>query len=216
MYPVYITRIPGRKSLTIQNDKPWDARLAYLLIYPLRNTFVTPNHLTTIRLLFGIFAAAGLATGNYFWTNLGALCFVISNFLDHSDGELARLTGNMSRKGHYYDLASDAIVNILLFVGIGIGLMNSKLGVFALPMGFIAGISVAGIFHMRNEIEKQIGKDDARQPNFAGIEAEDVLYLLPVITLTGWLQPFLILAILGAPAFAVFTWFEFSKLENKV
>ncbi|MBA3492587.1 MAG: CDP-alcohol phosphatidyltransferase family protein, partial [Gammaproteobacteria bacterium] len=28
--------------------KPWDARLASLLIRPLRDTPVTPNHLTTV------------------------------------------------------------------------------------------------------------------------------------------------------------------------
>jgi phosphatidylglycerophosphate synthase len=191
------------------NNKPWDARLAYRLIYPLRNSRVTPNHLTSIRLLFGVFACVGLSTGDYFWANIGAFCFVISNFLDHSDGELARLTGKMSKSGHYFDLASDAIVNILLFVGIGAGLMHSPLGFWALLMGVVSGLAVAAIFHMRNEIEKSVGKTDARQPNIGVIEAEDVLYLLPIITLTGWLVPFLILAVIGAPAFALWTLKEF-------
>jgi archaetidylinositol phosphate synthase len=191
------------------NNKPWDARLAYRLIYPLRNSRVTPNHLTSVRLLFGIFACAGLSTGDYFWVNIGAFCFVISNFLDHSDGELARLTGKMSKSGHYFDLASDAIVNILLFVGIGAGLMHGSLGNWALLMGVVSGLAVAAIFHMRNEIEKSVGKTDARQPNIGVIEAEDVLYLLPVITLAGWLVPFLILAVIGAPVYALWTLKEF-------
>ena len=38
------------------DDKPWDAQIAYRLIYPLRNTFVTPNYLTSLRLIFGILA----------------------------------------------------------------------------------------------------------------------------------------------------------------
>ena len=197
------------------NDKPWDARLAYKLVYPLRNSWLTPNHLTSARLLFGIFAAAGFSTGNYFWTNIGALCFVISNFLDHSDGELARLTGKTSNSGHYFDLASDAIVNIILFIGIGIGLMHSQLGFWALFMGMLSGLSVAAIFHMRNEIEKSLGKGDARQPNIGIIEAEDVLYLLPLVTLMGWLNPFLVLATAGAPAFALWTLKEFRELRIK-
>jgi archaetidylinositol phosphate synthase len=197
------------------NNKPWDARLAYRLIYPLRNSRVTPNHLTSVRLLFGIFACAGLSTGDYFWVNIGAFCFVISNFLDHSDGELARLTGKMSKSGHYFDLASDAIVNILLFVGIGAGLMHGPPGNWALLMGVVSGLSVAAIFHMRNEIEKSIGKDDARQPNIGIIEAEDILYLLPIITLMGWLVPFLILAVIGAPAYALWTLKEYRELLVK-
>lgn len=197
------------------NQKPWDAQLAYWLIYPLRNTGITPNHLTIVRLLFGIFAAAGFAMGEYIWTNIGALFFVISNFLDHTDGELARLTGKISKSGHYFDLVCDAIVNIILFIGIGVGLMNSSLEIWALPMGIISGIAVAAIFYMRNEIEKNVGKTAARQPNVGFIEAEDVLYFLPVITLMHWLVPFLFLAAIGSPAFATWCYCEYRQMDQR-
>lgn len=198
------------------NQKPWDAQLAYKLIFPLRNSRITPNHLTVIRLFFGVLAAAGFSTGSYLWTNIGAICFVISNFLDHTDGELARLTGKMSKSGHYFDLASDAIVNISLFAGIGIGLTKSSLGIWGLPMGFISGMAVAAIFYMRNEIEKSVGKSNARQPNIGVIEAEDILYLLPLVSLLDLLTPFLILASIGAPAFAVWCWHEFRQLKQSL
>ncbi len=194
--------------------KPFDARIAYRLIYPLRDTWVTPNHLTWVRLLFGILASLSFSQGGYFWTNLGAIFFVISNFLDHTDGELARLTGKMSKSGHYFDLASDAIVNIILFIGIGAGLMQSALGHWALHMGIVSGLAVAAIFYMRNEIEKSNGKDAARQPNIGIIEAEDILYLLPLITLTNGLIPFLILATIGAPAFCGWVLKEFVDLRR--
>jgi len=197
------------------NQKPWDARLASRLVHPLRNTLVTPNHLTFVRLLFGVFAGAGLATGDYFWTNAGAVCFVISNFMDHADGELARLSGKFSKQGHYFDLISDAVVNIILFTGIGIGLTASSLGVWSVPMGVLSGLAVAAIFYMRNEIEKSIGKSGARQPNLGVLEAEDVLYLLPLVTFMQWLAPFLSLATLGAPAFALWCWREYRDLNRR-
>lgn len=197
------------------NQKPWDAQLAYRLVYPLRDSWVTPNHLTFVRLLFGIFAAAGFAVGDYFWANAGAFCFVVSNFLDHTDGELARLTGKISKSGHYFDLACDAIVNIILFIGIGAGLMQSSLGDWALPMGIISGLAVAAIFYMRNEIEKSVGKTAARQPNVGVIEAEDVLYILPVVSLLGWLVPFLSLATVGAPTFAIWCLREYRQIERQ-
>lgn len=195
--------------------KPWDAWLAYYAVYPLRHTFITPNHLTLLRLLFGLLAAALLATGDDDWTNAGAFCFVISNFLDHTDGELARLSGKMSRSGHYFDLACDAIVTVLLFVGIGIGLMHDNPGVWALPMGIMSGLAVAAIFYMRNEIEIIVGKTNARQPHYGWMEAEDLLYLLPVITLMHWLAPFLVLAAAGAPIFAFLVLFEYRKLHSR-
>lgn len=195
-------------------NKPWDARLAFRLVYPLRNSFISPNHLTFLRLLFGVFACLALAQGDYFWINLGACCFAFSNFLDHTDGELARLTGKISKFGHYLDLVSDALVNILLFIGIGIALIDSKLGDLSLPMGVLAGIAVAAIFHMRLVIENQLGKEGARQPNLAGLEAEDVLYLLPIVTLTDQLVAFLILASIGAPLFAIWVLKEKLALDK--
>src|SRR4029077_16773364 len=91
--------------------------------------------------------------------NLGALLFVVSNFLDHADGELARITGKTSRLGHWYDLASDALITILLFTSIGSGLGADATGVpSSLQLGAIAGISVALIFYLRMRIEERAGK----------------------------------------------------------
>src|SRR5690242_12924892 len=100
--------------------RPWDARLARWLVTPLKDTRTTPNHLTTVRLAFGLAAAAAFLPGTYGWTNAGALLLILSNFLDHTDGELARISGKTSRIGHLYDLASDAVVTILLFLAIGV------------------------------------------------------------------------------------------------
>src|SRR3984885_12248662 len=100
----------------------WDARLARYLVAPLIDSRVTPNHLTTVRLLIGLAAAAGFIPGTYGWSNLAALLLVLSNFADHTDGELARMSGKTSRRGHIYDLVSDAAVTILLFLAMGIGI----------------------------------------------------------------------------------------------
>ena len=197
-----------------KSSKPWDAKLAYKLVYPFRNTALSPNQLTTLRLIVGIAACLALSNGDYIWMNLGAVLFCLSNFLDHADGELARITGKASQSGHYYDLASDALVNILLFLAIGIDLTHSQLGIMAFPMGCIAGLSVAAIFHMRNKIEQSLGKSDARQPNLSVIEAEDVLYLLPIITLADQSIVFLSLASVGAPLFAIWVAFQYFTLKR--
>ena len=194
--------------------KPWDARLASLLIRPLRDTPVTPNHLTTVRLLAGVAAAAAFASG--LWPNLAAILFVLSNLLDHSDGELARLTGKSSRAGHLYDLASDAIVHVTLFVSIGIGLWTTGAGAWSLLAGIIVGVAVASIFHMRNVIEQRHGKAETEQPGWGGFEAEDVLYLLPVVTFSDALVPFLVAAALGAPIAAGLVVRQFLALQRPI
>ena len=196
------------------DDKPWDAQIAYKLIYPLRNTFITPNYLTSLRLLFGIFAGIFFALGEYKYSNIGAFCFVLSNFLDHADGELARLKNQMSSRGHIYDLISDALVNILLFLGMGIGLMQTNLGVYACIMGIISGTTVAAIFYMRNDIEKNIGKKNARQPHKSGVEAEDILYALPIITYFQLDYYFIFAASIGAPIFCIYVIKDYLGLKK--
>ncbi|MEH1893981.1 MAG: CDP-alcohol phosphatidyltransferase family protein [Nostoc sp.] len=194
--------------------KPWDAQLAYWLIKPLKDSWVNPNHLTTVRLLTGLAAAIALAVGNTIWVNIGAWLFALSNFLDHTDGELARLSGKSSKWGHQYDLVSDAIIHIILFVCIGYGLREGKFGWWALLMGIVSGVSVACIFHLRNQMEQRLGKDASRQPNFAGFDIEDVLYLFPIVPLLNGLEPLLMAATIGAPTFAIWVIWQFWTLPQ--
>src|ERR1700684_2812771 len=137
-------------------QRPWDARLARRLVAPLIHSWVTPNHLTTLRLAVGLAAAAAFIPGSYGWSNLAALLLVLSNFLDHTDGELARMSGKTSRIGHLYDLASDGAVTILLFIAIGVG-VAAKPGIdLGLPpaiLGLAAGTAIALIFYLRMRIE---------------------------------------------------------------
>ena len=114
-------------------QRPWDARLARWLVTPLAASRVTPNHLTTVRLAVGLAGAAAFTRGTYGWCNIAALLVIVSNFLDHTDGELARLSGKTSRVGHVYDLASDAAVTILLFVAMGVGVGMSTTMLLAIP-----------------------------------------------------------------------------------
>jgi archaetidylinositol phosphate synthase len=191
---------------------PWDVRLARRLVASLRNSWVTPNHLTSVRLGVGLAAAASFLPGTYAWSNLGALLLVISNFLDHADGELARMSARSSRTGHVYDLASDAAVTIVLFLAIGAGLPRNPLQIPPVALGLIAGCAVASIFFMRMRIEDIGGKDANRQASVGGFETEDVLYLLPLVTLGHALMPFLAAAAICAPLFAVWVTIDYRRV----
>jgi archaetidylinositol phosphate synthase len=195
--------------------RPWDARLARRLVTPLKDSHVTPNHLTSVRLVIGLAAAAAFLPGTYGWSNLGALLLVLSNFLDHTDGELARISGKSSRIGHWYDLASDATVTILLFVAIGAGVGRNAQSVLQMPpiaCGALAGVAIALTFYLRMRIESLAGKTAAKQASLGGFETEDVLYLLPLVTLFDGLEPFLIAASIGAPLFAIWVAFDYRRV----
>jgi phosphatidylglycerophosphate synthase len=189
------------------------------MVAPLASTRVTPNHLTTVRLAVGLAGAAAFTMGTYGWANIAALLVVLSNFLDHADGELARISGKTSRIGHVYDLASDAAVTILLFVAMGVGIGSSSDNSLGLPppvLGAVAGAAVALIFFLRMRIEEMGGKAASRQASLGGFETEDVLYLLPLVTLSNCIMPFLIAASIGAPLFAAWVVIDYRRAVRRL
>lgn len=198
--------------------RTWDARLARRLVTPLKASRVTPNHLTTLRLVVGIAGAAALAQGGFTPTNIGALLVVLSNFLDHTDGELARISGKSSKFGHFYDLASDAFVTIALFVCMGLGVAAAQ-GDHPLAqptwLGALAGVAVALIFYLRMRIESMAGKAGTQQASAAGFETEDILYLLPLVTLSQQVEPFLIAASIGAPLFSLWVGLDYRRIVRR-
>jgi phosphatidylglycerophosphate synthase len=198
--------------------RPWDARLARRLVAPLVHTWVTPNHLTTLRLAVGLAAAAAFIPGSFGWSNIAALLLILSNFLDHTDGELARISGKTSRAGHLYDLASDAAVTVLLFIAIGVGIAaRPGIGLVVPPaiLGLVAGSAVALIFYLRMRIEALLGKTATRQASLGGLETEDVLYLLPLATLSNSLVPLLLAASICAPLFAIWVVFDYQRVLRR-
>ncbi len=190
----------------------WIHRIARAaVVRPLRNTPVTPNHLTTLRLAAGIGAAAALAVGVERWAHIGAGLFVVSMVLDRADGDLARLTGRTSPGGHTYDLIADAASNTLILVGLGVGLRDSDYGVWALPMGVLAGAAIAVILWLVMRIEEVEGSRAAELPSFAGFDPDDAMLAVPIAVWLGASELLLAAAAIGAPAFAVFFYWLFRR-----
>lgn len=185
------------------NEVPWDQKLARILAKPLVRTPVHPNHITTLALLIGLAAAWLFSLGDRDAANWAAALFVLAAFLDHVDGELARLAGKTSRFGHYYDHVVSGITYTAGFIGIGIGMSHGVLGWWAIPLGIVAGISITLILSVRLGMEIKHGKESIRQRNFAGFQAEDVLYVVGPVTWLGGMMPFLVAAGVGTPLFLI-------------
>lgn len=194
----------------------WIHKLARVtIVRPLVGTRVTPNHLTTLRVIFGVGAAGLLIVGDSFFSNLGAIAFLASMLLDRADGDYARLSGQTSPQGHMYDLISDTICNALIFVGLGIGLRGSDYGNDSILMGLGAGVAVSIILMLVIRIEKLKGARAAEVGNLFGFDADDAMLLVPIAILLGWSEPLLLAASIGAPAFVViFVLLFWSKLRS--
>ncbi len=81
----------------------------------LKNTRVSPIHVTLLFLICGILAALCILF-QYYWA--AAALLVLKSILDAADGELARIKKTPSYTGRYLDSISDIILNIILFATI--------------------------------------------------------------------------------------------------
>jgi phosphatidylglycerophosphate synthase len=170
-----------------------------------------PNQITTIRLTTGIAAAVCFAVGENTFTIIGSSLFILSLLLDRADGVLARLSGKTSPGGHKYDLIADSISNTAAFIGIGIGLRQSELDNFAIPLGIIAGVAVTAIFWLVMRAEEQEGTRAAELRGSAGFDPDDAMLVIPIAMLFGWGTELIVASAVGSSIFAIFFFFRFRR-----
>ena len=200
---------------------PYDQRLARVLVRPLARTPLTPNQLTAVTLLLALLGAGLMATGEESGLAWGSGLFVLARFLDHFDGELARLTGQTSRFGYYFDYVAGALSYAALFAAMGIGLDAGALSGWAPLLGAAGALSALvsmplnlGIDSMREETRADAA-DAVGYPAFAGFELEDAMYLLAPITWLGLLPGFFVLAGSGASVYLLWTGFSLLRARRQ-
>ena len=181
----------------------WMHRLIRGAVRSLAATAITPNHLTTGRLLTGLAAAGFYAAGGTPWVWYGSGCFVVSILLDRADGELARQQNSASVAGHTYDLITDALCNTLVLVGIGVGLRAGPFGAWAIPMGIVAGLAVMYVLWLMIRLEAQAGQGSARLGATAGFDPDDAMLVVPLAMALRLEAALLVAATVGAPLAAI-------------
>lgn len=167
----------------------------------LARTSATPNQVTTVRLITGLFAAACFARGPGAWMAVGGIVFVLSMLLDRADGELARQTGQMSVWGYRYDLACDCLASVATFIGLGLGLAAGH-GMLAIWLGVIAGLGIGTLFAELNILKfADVRGYELRQG--ITIDPDDAMILVPVLIWLGLAWPMTIAAAIITPTAAI-------------
>lgn len=192
----------------------WTHKIARFVVRPLVGTRVTPNDITTLRVLTGLAACVAFTIGERDWDIWGGILWVVSAFLDRADGELARISGKTSRWGHLYDYYSDVGINALFFAAIGIGLRDGPIGPWSIALGLIAATSIALGSVLSEWLERREGSGKKAYEGVAGFDFDDVLYLLGPFAWLGWLFPILIGASIGGPAMAALTWWRLRRMPE--
>jgi archaetidylinositol phosphate synthase len=194
----------------------WTHLLARRLVRPLVGTGVTPNHLTTLRLVSGLAACAAFAIGSPAALRWGGLIWLVSAFLDRADGELARVGNMASEQGHLYDLHVDNVVSASLFVAIGIGLRHSWLGGWSIALGLLTGGSLLLCNWWSELLERQSPPNTRAYAGRWGFDPDDALYLMAAFAWLGWFAPILVASSIATPIIAVITGFRLvSRLRER-
>lgn len=152
----------------------------------LMHTSITPNMVTYLATGLGFFAAYLIAVKYYVY---GVIVLVISQILDCADGDLARLTGRVTKKGAYLDRVLDRFVDAGLIIAlIAIDPMKYWLvGTFAIVGTFL--VSVTRIMAEAIGVECKIGlatRDFRILAIVIGVILGKIFYLLLFLSVLGF------------------------------
>jgi len=136
--------------------------LASLLVRLVYKTPITPNGLTYISFLIGIFGAFFFSRGQYRFFILGGICAQLASIIDGADGMLARAKNMCSEYGSHLDLFLDRITDFMLITGISVGAYRYSGDSNLLLLGFLsAGLYILQInlFYLTKKYlqEKRMG-----------------------------------------------------------
>jgi archaetidylinositol phosphate synthase len=204
--------------IRLMKNLPYDQRIARVLVRPLVNSPVTPNHLTTLTLILALTGAGLMTTSDAQLLNWGAGLFALARFLDHFDGELARQKNLKSRWGYYYDYVAGTLSYGALFFCTGVGLNHGSFELWALLLGTAGAIAAILSMWMNLDIDQIQGGDDTIDgvgyPGVAGFELEDGIYLIAPVTWAGFLLHFFIAAGIGAIIYMGWTFWTLLVLKK--
>ena len=81
---------------------------------------LTANQVSLASLLVGLLAVWGFWDATPWSALAGLVLYAAAVVLDHSDGEVARLTHSESRLGEWLDVTSDTVIHALLVLAMGV------------------------------------------------------------------------------------------------
>lgn len=183
---------------------PLDQRLASVLVRPLEKTSITPNQITGFSLVLSLAGAGLLAWDEGSSIHWGAGIFLISRFIDHMDGELARLTGQTSRFGYFFDGIVGVIAYAALFIGMGVGLWRGGAEIWTVILPVVAGIAITINAALQFRMEATLDNPPPTYPSWGPFELEDGVYLIGPIVWLGYLYPLFLVGCFGTIVFLTF------------
>jgi CDP-diacylglycerol--glycerol-3-phosphate 3-phosphatidyltransferase len=115
-------------------------RIIDAMVRGLASAGVSPNLLTAIGVTINAACGVLFGFGEFFWAGV---VLIVANLFDMLDGNVARLTGNVTRFGAFLDSSLDRLSDMVCFLGI-IVFYASNTPQHSLLNVFLAGIGMVG------------------------------------------------------------------------
>lgn len=120
-------------------------RIINAMVRVLASVGVHPNILTTIGVTINVASGVLFGLGEFFWAGI---VLIVANLFDMLDGNVARLTGNVTRFGAFLDSTLDRVSDIVVFLGIMLFYArytpeHSLLNVFLAGVGLMGSVLVS-------------------------------------------------------------------------
>jgi len=106
---------------------------------------INPNYLTLIGVSINVACGLLFGLGFFFWAGI---ILIVANLFDMLDGQVARLSGRVTRFGGFLDSSLDRLSDMVVFVGLMIfyardGSFHSTLNVFLAGAGLMGSVMVS-------------------------------------------------------------------------
>ena len=99
-------------------------KASYYWVWLFLKLGLSANLVTGVGFLIGCAGCALIAIGSYIWMIVGASLVNLWALLDYADGQVARWNNSSSNYGRFLDNLADTGMAALLFVSLGVGVLN--------------------------------------------------------------------------------------------
>jgi CDP-diacylglycerol--glycerol-3-phosphate 3-phosphatidyltransferase len=120
-------------------------RIINAMVRALASAGVHPNILTTIGVFINGLCGVLFGFGEFFWAGV---VLIVANLFDMLDGNVARMSGNVTKFGGFLDSSLDRLSDMFAFVGImifyaGNSPQHSIMNVFLASVGMMMSVMVS-------------------------------------------------------------------------
>jgi phosphatidylglycerophosphate synthase len=189
-------------------DRWFNRPLGRLLFKWLVETPVTPNQVSFLATLLGLWSAWMFSQGTFAGMVKGAMILQFSAVIDCVDGDVARLACKESRLGGWLDIIGDQVVHLAVFGGIGVGLWRagSDAPVVALTVSSVVGVILSFGVVLRGLLQPRLFKNSRLQRLIDATTNRDFSVLLIFLSFIGRVEIFLWLTAFGVHLFWILAW----------